>query len=125
MGKSIFEEMGGRYEKQGGYLIPCLTLPTEKETVIGIWGQRHLRYIKQHKRVFYANLLTYCKLNSYLANVDEQANNLFLRLVKELAEKENVTEKLKSTDMMLWVQKMNNIRNRATEIVNAELIYTV
>lgn len=88
-------------------------------------GQRHLRYIKQHKRVFYANLLTYCKLNSYLANVDEQANNLFLRLVKELAEKENVTEELKASNQMLWVQKMNNIRNRAKEIVNAEMIYTV
>ena len=87
--------------------------------------QRHLRYIKQHKRVFYANLLTYCKLNSYLANVDEQANNLFLRLVKELAEKENVTEELKASNQMLWVQKMNNIRNRAKEIVNAEMIYTV
>lgn len=86
-------------------------------------GQRHLRYIRQHKRVFYANLLTSCKLNSYLADVDEEAENLFLRLVKDLAEKENVTEKLKAENQILWVQRMNSIRNRATEIVNADLIY--
>ena len=86
---------------------------------------RHKRYLKQNHKVFYYNLLTSGKLNSYLADIEQHAQDLFLRLVKELAEKENVTEKLKSTDMMLWVQKMNNIRNRATEIVNAELIYTV
>ena len=89
-----------------------------------VGGQRHLRYIKQHKRVFYTNLLTSCKLNSYLADVDEQAEDMFLRLVKDLAEKENVTEQLKSENQMLWVQRMNNIRNRAMEIVNA-IIYTV
>ena len=86
--------------------------------------QRHLRYIKQHKRVFYANLLTSCKLNSYLADVDEQAGDMFSRLVKELAEKENVTEKLKAENAMLWVQRMNSLHNRAAEIVNADLIYT-
>lgn len=103
--------------------MPCLELPEQENKPIGIWGQRHLRYIKQHKRVFYANLLTSCKLNNYLADVDEQAENLFLRLVKDLAEKENVTEKLKAENQMLWVQRMNNIRNRATKVVNADLIY--
>lgn len=123
MEKSLFEQMGGTYTQVGDYLLPNLTLPEEKQKPIGIWEQRHLRYIKQHKRVFYANLLTSCKLNSYLADVDEQAENLFCRLVKELSEKENVTEKLKAENQMLWVQRMNNIRNRAMEVVNADLIY--
>ncbi len=102
-------------------------LPAEEETEanIGVWGMRHKRYLKQNHKVRYYNLLTSGKLNSYLADVEQQAQHLFLRLVKDLAEKENVTEELKSTDMMLWIQKMNNIRNRATEIVSAELIYTV
>ena len=90
---------------------------------IGVWAMRHKRYLKQNHKVLYYNLLTSGKLNSYLTDIDEQASNMFSRLVKDLAEKENVTEELKSTDMMLWVQNMNNIRNRATEIVNAELIY--
>lgn len=125
MENRIYDEKNGLwYEKQGDYYLPYLELPEEESKPIGIWGQRHLRCIKQHKRVFYANLLTSCKLNSYLANVDEQAENLFLRLVKELAEKENVTDKLKAENQMLWVQRMNRIRNRATESVNAELIYT-
>lgn len=123
MEKSLFEQMGGTYTQVGDYLIPNLTLPEEESKPVGIWGQRHLRYIKQHKRVFYANLLTACKLNSHLADIDEQAENMFLRLVKELAEKENITETLKAENQMLWVQRMNNIRNRATECVNAELIY--
>lgn len=109
----------------GDYYIPCLSLPEEEQKPIGIWGQRYLRYIKQHKRVFYANLLTSCRLNSYLADVNEQAENMFSRLVKELSEKENVTEKLKAENAMLWVQKMNNIRARVAEVVNAELIFTV
>ena len=117
------EKIGLWYEKQGDYYIPCLSLPEEKQKPVGVWGQRHLRYIKQHKRVFYANLLTSCKLNSYLVDVDKQAEDMFSRLVKELAEKENVTEKLKAENQMLWVQRMNSIRNRATEIVNADLIY--
>ena len=126
MKNRIYDEKNGLwYEKQGNYFIPYLSLPEEEQKPIGIWGQRHLRYIKQHKRVFYANLLTSCKLNSYIADIDEQAENMFSRLVKDLAEKENVTEKLKAENQMLWVQKMNNIRNRATEIVNAEMIYTV
>ena len=124
MEKVIHDEKNGLwYEKQGDYFIPCLSLSEEKQNPIGIWGQRHLRYIKQHKRVFYANLLSSCKLNSYLADVDEQAEDMFSRLVKQLAEKENVTENLKAEIQMLWVQKMNSIRNRATEVVNANLIY--
>ena len=126
MAKTIFEEMGGNYVQQGDYLLPCLSLPAEKENKpVGVWGHRHLRYIRQHKRVLYTTLLTNGKLNSYLADIDKQAEDMFLRLVTDFAEKENVTEELKSTDMMLWVQKMNNIRNRATEIVNTELIFSV
>lgn len=124
MKNRIYDEKNGLwYKKQGDYFIPCLSLSEEKQNPIGIWGQRHLRYIKQHKRVFYANLLSSCKLNSYLADVDEQAEDMFSRLVKQLAEKENVTENLKAENQMLWVQKMNSIRNRATEVVNANLIY--
>lgn len=126
MAKTIFEKAGGTYTQVGDYMLPDL-LPAEeeKEANIGVWAMRHKRYLKQNHKVFYYNLLTSGKLNSYLADIEQHAQDLFLWLVKELAEKENVTEKLKSTDMMLWVQKMNNIRNRATEIVNAELIYTV
>lgn len=123
MKNRIYDEKNGLwYEKQGDYYLPCLELP-EEEKPIGIWGQRHLHYIKQHKRVFYANLLTSCKLNSYLADIDEQAEDMFSRLIKDLAEKENVTEKLKAENAMLWVQRMNNIRNKVNEIVNANLIY--
>lgn len=125
MAKTIFEEMGGTYVRQGDYFIPCLTLPAEKENKpIGIWGQRHKRYLREHKRATYTNLLTSGKLNSYLADIDKQAETMFSRLVKELAEKENVTEKLKAENQILWVQKMNNIRNRATEIINEEVIYS-
>ena len=126
MANTIFEKQGGTYTQVGDYMLPDL-LPAEEETEanIGVWTMRHKRYLKQHHKVLYYNLLTSGKLNSYLADIEQQAQQLFLRLVKELAEQENVTEELKSTDMMLWVQKMNNIRNRATEIVNAELIYTV
>ena len=126
MEKRIYDKQNGLwYELQGDYYITCLSLPEEEQKPIGIWGQRYLRYIKQHKRVFYANLLTSCRLNSYLADVNEQAENMFSRLVKELSEKENVTEKLKAENAMLWVQKMNNIRARVAEVVNAELIFTV
>ena len=126
MAKTIFEKAGGTYTQVGDYMLPDL-LPAEeeKEANIGIWAMQHKRYLKQHHKVLYYNLLTSGKLNSYLADIEQHAQDLFLRLVKELAEKENVTEKLKSTDMMLWVQKMNNIRNRATEIVNADIIYKV
>lgn len=125
MTKTIFEEMGGSYEMQGDYYLPCLSLPEEEQRTVGIWGQRHLRYVKEQKRTIYTNLLTSGKLNSYLADIDKQAEEIFSRLVKQLAEKENVTEKLKAENQMLWVQKMNNIRNRAREIVDKELIYTV
>lgn len=125
MTKTIFEEMGGTYVRQGDYYLPCLSLPEKEQKSVGVWGQSHLRYIKEHKRTFYVNLLTSCKLNSYLADIDKQAEEMFSRLVKELAEKENVTEKLKAENQMLWVQRMNNIRNRAMEIVNSELIFTV
>lgn len=124
--KTIFENNGGAYMQAGDYLLPNLSLSAEeKETNIGVWAMRHKRYLKQNHKVRYYNLLTSGKLNSYLVDIEQQAQQLLLRLVKQLAEKENVTEELKATDMMLWVQKMNNIRNRATEIVNAELIYTV
>ena len=126
MANTIFEKQGGTYTQVGDYMLPDL-LPAEeeKEANIGVWAMRHKRYLKQNHKVRYYNLLTSGKFNSYLADIEQQAQQLFLRLVKDLAEKENVTEELKSTDMMLWVQKMNNIRNRATEIVNADIIYKV
>ena len=123
MEKTIFEQMGGTYEQQGDYFIPCLTLPTEEQVEIGIWGQRHLRYIKQHHKVRYVNLLTSGKLKGHLANIDKQAEDMFFRLVKQMAEREGVTEKLKADNQMEWVARMNNIRSRATEIVNNEIIY--
>lgn len=126
MANTIFEQTGGTYTQVGDYMLPDL-LPAEeeKEANIGVWGMRHKRYLKQNHKVRYYNLLTSGKLNSYLTDIEQQTQNLFLRLVKDLAEKENITEKLKSENQMLWVQKMNNIRNQATEIVNAEIIYTV
>ena len=126
MAKTIFEEMCGNYTQVGDYLLPDLKLPEEeKQANIGVWAIRHKRYLKQNHKVLYYNLLTSGKLNSYLADVEKQAQHLFSRLVKDLAEKEKVTEKLKANDMILWVQKMNNIRNRAAEIVNVEKIYIV
>lgn len=126
MEKRIYDEKNRLwYELLGDYYLPCLSLPEEEQKPVGVWGQRHLRYIKEHKRAFYANLLTSCKLNSYLADIDEQSEEIFSRLVKQLAEKENVTETLKAENQMLWVQKMNNIRSRVMEIVNSELIFTV
>ena len=126
MANTIFEQTGGTYTQVGDYMLPDL-LPAEeeKEANIGVWAMRHKRYLKQNHKVRYYNLLTSGKLNSYLADIEQQAQDLLLRLVKELAEKENVIEKLKVENQMIWVQKMNNIRNRAIEIVNAELIYTV
>ena len=126
MAKTIFEQMGGTYTQVGDYLLPDLKLPeVEKRANIGVWGMRHKRFLKENNRVLYANLMTSGKLVAYLDDIEQQATSMYLRLVKELAEKENVTEELKAADQMLWVQKMNNIRNRATEIVNAELIFTV
>ena len=126
MAKTIFEEKGGTYTRVGDYYLPDLKLPEEeKQANIGVWGMRHKRFLKENHRVLYANLMTSGKLVAYFDDIEQQATAMFIRLVKELVEKENVTEELKATDQMLWVQKMNNIRNRATEIVNAELIYTV
>ena len=126
MANTIFEQMGGTYTQVGDYMLPDL-LPAEEEKKanIGVWAMRHKRYLKRHHKVLYYNLLTSGKLNSYLTDIEEQASNIFSRLVKDLAEKENVTEELKAADMMLWIRKINNIRNCATEIINAELIYTV
>lgn len=126
MANTIFEQTGGTYTQVGDYMLPDLLLPAEEETEtnIGVWALRHIRYLKQNHKVLYYNLLTSGKLNNYLADIEQQAQHLFSRLVKDLAEKENVTEELKAENQMLWVQKMNNIRNRATEIVNTTLIYT-
>ena len=126
MAKTIFEEMGGTYTQVGDYYLLDLKLPEEeKQANIGVWGMRHKRFLKENHRVLYSNLMTSGKLVTYLDDIEQQATSMFLRLVKELAEKENLNEELKATDQMVWVQKMNNIRNRATEIVNSELIYTV
>ena len=125
MTDTLFEQLGGTYTQTGDYLLPDLSLPAEKETGnIGVWALRHKRYLKHHHKVLYYNLLTSGKLHSHLADVEEQAQDLFSRLVKEYAEKEGITEQLKSTDQMKWVGKMNAIRNAATEIINQELIYT-
>lgn len=124
MENRIYDEKNGLwYEKQGDYYLPCLSLPEEEQKPVGVWGQRHARYLKQYHKVLYMNLLTSGKLNSYLADIDKQAEEMFSRLVKQLAEKENVTEKLKAENQMEWVRKMNNIRNKAMETVNTEMIF--
>ena len=112
------------YTQQGDYLLPDLKLPEQPKVEIGIWGKRHLRYLKNHRPIIYTNLLTSCKLTAYLADIDKEANEMFERIVKQLAEKEGVNEQLKANDQMLWVRKMNNIRNQAMEIIDEELIYT-
>ena len=123
MNKTIFEQMGGTYTVQGDYCLPDLTIQPEEERPIGVWAQRRLRYLKQHHKILYYNLLTSGKLQSHLADIEEEAQSLFLRLVKEYAEKEGVTEQLKAKNPMEWVQKMNNIRNRVAETVYADLIF--
>ena len=123
MAKSLFEQMGGTYAQVADYLLPNLILPEEEQKSIGIWGQRHARYLKQNHKVLYMNLLTSGKLNAYLADIDEQAEAMFSQLVKEMADNQGVTEHLKATDQMAWVGKMNAIRNAAIEIVNKELIF--
>ena len=123
MTDTLFEQFGGTYTQQGDYLLPNLILPAEETGYIGVWGQRRLRHLKQHHKVLYYNLLTSGKLHSHLADIEEEAQSLFSRLVKEYAEKEGVTEQLKAADQMAWVRKMNNIRERATEIVNAEVVF--
>lgn len=121
--KSIFEQQGGIYTMQGDYRLPNLLPPTEEERPLGVWGQRRLNYLKHNRKVLYYNLLTSGKLHSHLADIEEQAQDLFSRLVKEHAEREGVTEQLKATVQMKWVQRMNNIREHVTEIVNADAIY--
>ena len=124
MEKYIFDKSNGLwYELQGDYYIPCLTLPAQEEKPIGIWGQRHLRYIKQERKALYTELLTSGKLNAYLADINEQAEERMLLLTKQMAEREGITEQLKAQDQMLWVQRMNNIRDRAMEFVSHDLIY--
>ena len=121
--KTLFEQQGGTYIMQGDYRLPNLLPPTEEERHVGVWGQRRLNYLKHHRKVLYYNLLTSDKLQSHLADIEEQAQDLFSRLVKEHAEKEGVIEQLKATDQMKWVQKMNNIRERVTEAVYSDVVY--
>ena len=123
MEKTIFEQMSGTYTMQGDYYLPNLTLPIEEEHPIGVWAQRRLRYLKQHHKILYYNLLTSGKLHSHLADVEEEAHTLFVRLVKQYAEREGVTEQLKAKNPMEWVRRMNNIRERVNEVVNAEMIF--
>ena len=123
--QTFFEEMGGTYSRHGDYLLPNIMLPQEEESTepIGTWGRQHLDYIRQYKKIHYANLLTSGKLHSYLADIDRRATDFYFRAVSALAAKEGVTEQLKAENQMLWVQKMNNIDSRATEMVNAEIIF--
>ena len=124
MEKVIYDEKNGLwYELQGDYYIPCLKLPEEKQQPIGVWGQRHLRYIKQNRKVLYLNMLTSGKMNGYLADLDKQAEEMFSRLVKQMAEREGVTEHLKAKNQMEWVARINNIRNRAIEVVNTAIVF--
>ena len=124
MEKTIYDESNGLwYELRGDYYIPCLTVRAQAERPIGIWGQRHLRYIRQHRKALYTELLTGGRLNTYLANINEQATEIMHLLMTQMAECEGVTEQLKAQDQMLWVKLMNNIRDRAMEIINNDLIY--
>ena len=120
--KSLFEQMGGTYTQQGDYYLPDLKLPPEEERPIGVWGQRRLRYLREHRPILYTNMKTSSQLRSHLADVEEQANALFLRLVKDYADSEGITEQLKATDPMAWARRMNGIRARVTELVNSEAV---
>ena len=123
MAKTIFEEMGTTYTQVGDYLLPNLKLPEKEQQPIGVWGQRHWRYLKEHRRTTYATLLTSGKLNSYLADIDLQASERLERLTEQMKQAEGITEQLKAENAMEWVQKMNNIRHRAEEIICSEIIY--
>ena len=123
MKKTIFEEIGGTYIRHGDYLIPCLTLPEEEQRFIGVWGQRHLRYLKEYRRGVYLNMLTSGRLNDYLADIEEQAQERFERVVEQMKQAHGITEQLKAENQMEWVARMNNIQSCAREIVNAEVIY--
>lgn len=123
MAKTIFEKMGGTYVRQGDYLIPCLTLPAEKEQSLGLFGQRHLRYLKEYHRLTYTNLLTSGKLNAYLADIDKQAQECFETLTEQMKQAQGITEQLKAENALEWTGRMNNIRACAREIVNKEIIF--
>ena len=123
MKETIFEEMGGTYIRHGDYLIPCLTLPEEEQRFIGVWGQRHLRYLKEYRRGVYLNLLTSGRLNDYLADIEEQAQERFERIVEQMKQAQGITEQLKAENQMEWVARMNNIQACAREIVDKEIIY--
>ena len=123
MAKSIFERLGGEYEQQGDYLIPRLTVPAEEEQAIGIWGQRHLDYLKQYRNVTYTNILTSGKLNTYLADIDRQAQERFERLIEGMKQAQGITERLKEENALEWIGQLNSIRACAREIVNEEIIY--
>ena len=121
--KTSFEALGVTYTQQGDYLLPDVKLPEQPEYEIGVWGQRRRRYLKEHHRIRYYNMLTKCTLYPHLADIEQQAQDMFFRLVEEISQREGITEQLKAADPMEWIRRMNNIQNRATEIVNAELIY--
>ena len=124
MAKSLFEQLGGTYHEENGYFIPDLRLPVEEEQLIGIWGQRHLDYLKQYRRVAYTNLLTSGKLNTYLADIDRQAQERFEKLIEGMKQARGITEQLKAENALEWVGQLGNIRACAREIVNEEIIYT-
>ncbi len=123
MAKSLFEEMGGRYERQGDYLLPCLTVPEEEEQPIGLWGERHLRYLIEYRRGTYINLLTGSRLNAYLAEIDRQAQERFEMLVEGMKQAQGIIEQLKAENQLEWVKRLNNIRACAREVVEREIIY--
>ena len=124
MAKTIFEELDGKFERQGDYLIPCITLPTEEEQPIGTWGQRHLDYLKQYRKVTYTNLLTSGRLNTYLADIDRQAQERFERLIEGMKQAQGITERLKEENALEWTGQLGNIRACAREIVEEEILYT-
>ncbi len=123
MAKTIFEEMGGRYERQGDYILPCLTVPPEEEKQICVFGQRHLRYLREYRKVTYINLLTSGRLNSYLAEIDRQAQERFERLIEQMKQAQGITEQITAENALEWVGRFNNIRACAMEIVNKEIIF--
>ena len=124
MQKQIYDEKNGLwYELHGDYYLPCLTLAQEEKRPVGVWGQRHLRYLREHRKALYVEMLVSGKLNSYLSDLNDQAEAMFLRLIEQVAAREGITEQLKAQDQMIWVQRMNNIRDRAVEVVNNDLIY--
>ena len=124
MAKSLFEQLGGTYRKESDYLIPCLTVPAEEEQPIGTWGQRHLDYLKQYRKVTYTNLLTSGRLNTYLADIDRQAQEYFERLIEGMKQAQGITERLKEENALEWTGRLNNIRTCAREIVEEEILYT-